>query len=99
VGCFSTAGKFVQSDFSDAIARLISLHQAGLSDVSTSWLRVVFVRLSRQQNSKDNRWKQRSKMTATKRILGDLEQGQSREQVLAAWRRQLERLWPEVKPL
>ncbi len=33
-------------------------------------------------------------------ILGDLEQGaDSREQVLAAWRRQLERLWPEVNPL
>jgi len=32
-------------------------------------------------------------------ILGEMNDGQeSREQVLAAWRRQLERLWPEVEP-
>ena len=32
-------------------------------------------------------------------VMGNLAQGAtSREEVLAAWRRQLERLWPEVQP-
>jgi len=92
----------VQTDFSDAIARLISLHQAGLSDVFNqlveSRIRQI-IEAAKQQGQSLEATLQNLDRFYEEGILGDLEQGaDSREQVLAAWRRQLERLWPEVNP-
>jgi len=98
-GCSAQPGGLVQTDF-QMRSRLISLHQAGLSDVFNQLVEVVFVRLSRQQKQ------QGQSLEATlqnrfyeKKNIGCRAGADSREQVLAAWRRQLERLWPEVNPL
>ena len=97
-----TCESLVQTDFSDAIARLISLHQAGLSDVFNqlveSRIRQI-IEAAKQQGQSLEATLQNLDRFYEEGILGDLEQGaDSREQVLAAWRRQLERLWPEVNP-
>lgn len=93
----------VRNDFSDAIARLIALHQLGLSDsfnqVVESRMRQI-IQAAKQQGQSLEATLQNLDRFYEEGILGDLEQGaDSREQVLAAWRRQLERLWPEVNPL
>jgi len=88
-------------DFSDAIARLISLHQLGLSDVFNqlveSRIRQI-IQAAKQQGQSLEATLQNLDRFYEEGILGDLEQGaESREQVLLAWRRQLERLWPQVE--
>jgi hypothetical protein len=92
----------VRSDFSDAIARLVSLYQLGLSDVFSQLVESrmhQIIQAAKQQGQSLEATLQNLDRFYEEGILGDLEQGaQSREQVLAAWRRQLERLWPEVQP-
>ncbi len=92
----------MRSDFSDAIARLVSLYQLGLSDffnqLVSSRMRQI-IEAAKQQGQSLEATLQNLDRFYEEGILGDLEQGaESREQVLAAWRRQLERLWPEVEP-
>lgn len=92
----------VVGDFSNAIARLVSLHQAGLSDVFNelieSRLRQI-IQAQKQQGQSLQATLQNLDRFYNEGLLGDLEQGsQSREQVMAAWKYQLERLWPEVEP-
>jgi hypothetical protein len=89
-------------DFSAAIARLISLRQQGLSN---SFNQVVdhrirqIIQAAKQQGQSLEATLQTLDRFYREGLLGDLEQGaESREQVLAAWQRQLERLWPEVEP-
>lgn len=89
-----------ERDFTDAIARLVSLHQRGLSDVFNqlveSRIRQI-IQAAKQQGQSLEATLQNLDRFYEEGILGELEQGaESREQVLAAWRRQLERLWPEV---
>lgn len=90
----------VAGDFSDAIARLVSLRQAGLSDLfnrlAESRIRQI-IQAAKQQGQTLEATLQNLDRFYAEGILGDLEQGaESHEQVLEAWRRQLERLWPEV---
>lgn len=90
----------VAADFSDAIARLVSLHQLGLSDLFNelveSRIRQI-IQAAKQQGQSLEATLQNLDRFYEEGLLGDLEQGaESREQVLSAWRRQLERLWPQV---
>jgi len=90
----------VAADFAGAIARLISLHQLGLSDVFSqlveSRIRQIIL-AAKQQGQSLEATLQNLDRFYEEGILGDLDQGtESREQVLAAWRRQMERLWPQV---
>ncbi len=90
----------VRSDLTDAIARLISLEQLGLSDFFgqqvESGIRQI-IQIAKQQGQSLQATLQNLDRLYEEGVLGDLEQGaESREQVLEAWRRQLERLWPEV---
>lgn len=90
-----------QRDFSDAIARLISLHQAGVSEMFNqlveSRIRQI-IRAAKQQEQSLEATLQNLNRFYEEGILGDMGQGaESREQVLAAWRRRLESLWPEVE--
>lgn len=92
----------VAGDFANAIARLVSLHQLGLSDLfnqlAESRIRQI-IQAAKQQGQSLEATLQNLDRFYEEGILGDLEQGaESREQVLAAWRRQMERLWPEVEP-
>jgi len=87
-------------DFSDALVRLVSLHQLGLSDAFNqlveSRMRQI-IQAAKQQGQSLAATLQNLDRFYEEGILGDLTQGaESREQVLAAWRRRLESLWPEV---
>lgn len=92
----------IAGDFSDAIARLISLHQLGLSDVFNQLVegRVrQIIQAAKQQGQSLEATLQNLDRFYEEGILGDLEQGAaSRERVLAAWRLRLESLWAEVAP-
>ncbi len=89
-------------DFSAAVARLLSLHQQGLSDsfnqlVDTRVRQII--RAAKQQGQSLEATIQTLDRFYREGLMGDLDQGaESREQVLAAWQRRLERLWPEVEP-
>lgn len=100
-GVFQHSCDLAASDFTSAIARLISLHQLGLSDffnqLVESRMRQI-IHAAKQQGQSLEATLQTLDRFYEEGILGDLEQGaESREQVLAAWRRRLERLWPEVE--
>lgn len=91
----------VTSDLTNAIARLISLHKIGLSEVFNqlveSRIRQI-IQTQKQRGQSLQATLQNLDHFYEEGLLGDLEQsGESREQVLAAWRRQLERLWLEVE--
>lgn len=89
-----------RSDFTEAIARLISLQRLGLSNFFNqqveSGIRQI-IQVAKQQGQSLQATLQNLDRLYEEGVLGDLEQGaESREQVLEAWRRQLERLWLEV---
>lgn len=89
-------------DFSDAIARLIALHQVGLTDAFNllveSRMRQIII-AQKQQGKTLEATMQNVERFYEEGLLGDLEQGkQSRELVIAAWKRRLEKLWLEVEP-
>jgi len=91
----------LRTDLADAIARLVSLHQAGLNDVFSQLVdsrmrQIIFA--AKQQGLTLEATLQNLDRFYEEGILGDMKQGaQSREETLAAWRRQLERLWQEVE--
>lgn len=87
-------------DFSDAIARLVSLHQLGLSDVFQrlveSRLRQIIQAQKLQGQSLEATLKNVERFY-DEGLLGDIEQGkENRDRAIAAWKAQLERLWSEV---
>lgn len=89
-------------DFSEAIARLISLHQLGLSNVFNQLVehRIrQIIQAQKQQGQSLEATLQNLDRFYEEGLLGDLEQkADSREQAMSAWKRQLERLWLEVEP-
>jgi hypothetical protein len=89
-------------DLSAAVARLISLRQRGLT---SSFNQLVdgrireIIRVAKQQGQSLEATLQTLDRFYREGLMGDLDQGsESREQVLATWQRQLERLWSEVEP-
>ncbi|RAM50735.1 MAG: hypothetical protein C6Y22_15595 [Hapalosiphonaceae cyanobacterium JJU2] len=90
----------VVEDFRDAIARLVALHTAGLDDVFhrlvESRIRQVIIAAKLQGQSLQSTMQNLERFYA-EGLMGDENQTpQAREETLAAWRRQLERLWPEI---
>jgi len=89
------------SDFSDAVARLIALRKAGLSQPFDQLVeeRVrQIIQAAKLQGQSLEATLQNLDRFYQEGLMGNLDQGEeSREAVLAAWRRQLERLWPEVE--
>jgi len=89
------------SDFSDAVARLIALREAGLSQPFDQLVeeRVrQIIQAAKLQGQSLEATLQNLDRFYQEGLMGNLDQGEeSREAVLAAWRRQLERLWPEVE--
>lgn len=91
-----------KSDFSGAIARLRSLHERGLSDIFNqlieSRIRQI-IKAAKMQGQSREQTLQTLERFYQEGIMGDMQQGAvSREETLAAWRYQLERLWGEVQP-
>lgn len=93
-------GTLVNADFSQAIARLISLHQSGLNDVFNRLIegRIrQIIQAAKQQGQSLPTTMQTLERFYKEGLLGEMEQTpEAQEQVLALWRRQLERLWDEI---
>lgn len=96
------SSSLVIEDFRDAIAKLISLYEVGLDDVFNrlieSRIRQIILTAKLQNQSLESTMQNLERFYA-EGLMGDENQtSQAREETLAAWRRQLERLWPEVEP-
>jgi hypothetical protein len=86
-------------DFEAAIGRLVRLHQRGLTasfnQMAESQVRQI-VRIAKQQGQSLEATLQMLDRLYQEGVLGDIDQGaQQREDVMGAWRYQLERLWAE----
>lgn len=91
----------VASDFSRAVRQLLSLHEQGLSDlfnqVIESRIRQI-IRAAKMQGQSPEATLQTLERFYQEGLMGDINEGAAaREATLAAWRYQLERLWPEVE--
>jgi predicted YcjX-like family ATPase len=88
-------------DLSSAIAKLISLHSAGLNEVFNSLIETrirQIVQAAKQQGQSLQATMQNLERFYAEGLLGEIDQTPAaREEVIAAWRRQLERLWQEVE--
>lgn len=89
----------VSADLSNAINRLASLHQAGLDNVFNrlieSRIRQI-IQAAKQQGQSLQATMQTLERFYAEGMMGEINQtSQGREEVLTAWRRQLERLWNE----
>lgn len=88
-------------DFRSAIARLISLHQIGLDNVFQKLIEnrihQIIIAAKQQGQSLETTMQNLDRFYA-EGLLGEIDQTQQgREQVLGAWRYQLERLWNEIQ--
>jgi hypothetical protein len=89
-------------DFRNAVLRLVTLHQAGLNNVFgrliESRIRQIITAAKLQGQSLEATMQTLERFYA-EGVMGDMESPQTgRDDTLAAWRNQLERLWPEVEP-
>ncbi|OUL18082.1 hypothetical protein BV378_37125 [Nostoc sp. RF31YmG] len=95
------SGTLVSADLSNAIARLISLHETGLNDVFNRLIenRIrQIIQAAKRQGQSLQFTMQNLERFYTEGLLGEIEQTpEAREQVLALWRHQLERLWNEIE--
>lgn len=87
-------------DFQAAIARLTALQQQGLSpsfnQVAEAQIRQI-IRAAKLQGQSLEATMQTLERFYREGVMGEVEQsGAQRDQVLGAWRHQLERLWSEV---
>jgi hypothetical protein len=90
----------VPEDLRDAIARLITLFDLGLSEVFNSLIesrvRQIIVGAKQQGQSLQATMQNLDRFYA-EGLMGEIDSSsEAREQVLTTWRRQLERLWDEV---
>lgn len=90
------------ADFLTAVQRLVSLHERGLSDrfneLVESRVRQIVLAAKLQGQSLETTLQTLDRFYE-EGLMGDMEQSaEARDAVLAAWRYQLERLWPEVEP-
>lgn len=89
----------VVEDFRDAIARLISLYETGLDDAFSRFTEIKIkeiIKVSKQQGQSLEATMQTLERFYAEGLMGEIDQNsESREKVLTAWRRQLERLWNE----
>ncbi|MBD2436971.1 leucine zipper domain-containing protein [Nostoc sp. FACHB-110] len=94
------SGTLVSADFASAIARLIFLHKAGLNDVFNRLIenrvRQIVV-AAKQQGQSLQATMQNLERFYAEGLMGEIDQtAAAREEVLAAWQYQLERLWNEI---
>ncbi|MGF2036887.1 MAG: leucine zipper domain-containing protein [Nostoc sp. CmiVER01] len=89
----------VGADLSNAINRLVSIHEAGLDNVFNrlieSRIRQI-IQAAKQQGQSLQATMQTLERFYAEGLMGEINQSsEAREEVLVAWRRQLERLWNE----
>ena len=89
-------------DFSTAIEHLLVLHQRGLSESFNQLIETrmrQIIQAAKLQGQSLEATLQTLDRFYEEGLMGEMDQGAaSREAVLGAWRRQLERLWSEVEP-
>jgi hypothetical protein len=90
-----------ETDFTEAITTLISLHQQGFSEFFNQLIegriRQV-IQMSKRQGQSMEATMQTLERFYAEGIMGEMQEGSAaQEKTLEAWRRQLERLWPEVE--
>jgi hypothetical protein len=87
-------------DFSAAVGRLLVMNQQGLSNLFNNLIegRIgQIIHAAKLQGQTLEATLQTLDRFYEEGLMGEMDQGaESREAVLAAWRRQLERLWPEA---
>ncbi|AVH62714.1 hypothetical protein NPM_0860 [Nostoc sp. 'Peltigera membranacea cyanobiont' N6] len=93
------SGTLVSADLSNAINRLVSLYQARLNNVFNrlieSRIRQI-IQAAKQQGQSLQATMQSLERFYAEGFMGEINQSsEAREEVLAAWRHQLERLWNE----
>ncbi|MGI0491044.1 hypothetical protein ACN4EG_04460 [Alkalinema pantanalense CENA528] len=92
----------VPEDFKAAIQRLIILFQDGFNTVFNTFIEKQvrqIIRAAKLQGQTMEATLQTLEHFYTEGVMGDLEDSEAaKQQTLAAWRYQLERLWPEVDP-
>jgi hypothetical protein len=91
----------VSEDFTNAIARIISLAAAGLDNVFSrlieNRLRQI-IQTAKQQGQTLQTTMQNLERFYAEGLLGEIDQtSEAREQILAIWQRQLQRLWNEIE--
>ncbi len=88
-------------DFSSAIAVLISLYEKGLSEFFTDAIEdkiLQVIKAAKLQGKSMEETLQTLERFYAEGLMGELEgTSEDREKTLAAWRRQLERLWSEAE--
>lgn len=86
-------------DFQGAIARLVAIHQQGLSSAFNQLTELQIrqiIRVAKQQGQSLESTMQSLERLYEEGVMGDMRLGaEQRQQVLGAWRYQLERLWGE----
>ncbi|MFN6516120.1 MAG: hypothetical protein RMY29_016700 [Nostoc sp. CreGUA01] len=94
------ASTLVKVDFERAIARLVSLHEIGLDNVFNRLVETRIrqvIKAAKLQGQSLQATIQNLERFYAEGIMGEIDQiPEAREETLAAWRRQLERLWNEV---
>ncbi|MBD2302698.1 hypothetical protein H6G80_16530 [Nostoc sp. FACHB-87] len=93
-------GTLVSADFANAISRLLSLHKAGLNDVFNRFIENRLRKIiqgAKQQGQSLQATMQNLDRFYAEGLMGEINQSANdREQVLATWQYQLERLWNEI---
>ncbi|WP_460200219.1 hypothetical protein [Scytonema sp. NUACC21] len=96
----SASGLTVE-DFRDAIARLISLHEVGLDNVFHNLIERrtrQIIKAAKQQGQTLESTMQNLERFYAEGLMGEINYtAQAQEEVLALWRSQLARLWPEIE--
>ncbi|MCW5316598.1 hypothetical protein GTQ43_23100 [Nostoc sp. KVJ3] len=93
------SGSLMSADLSNAINRLVSLHQDGLNNVFNrlveSRIRQI-IQAAKQQGQSLQATMQSLERFYAEGLMGEINQSsEAREEVLATWQHQLERLWNE----
>ncbi len=95
-----SSGSLTAEDLRDAIARLISLYQTGLDNVFNRLIEKrirQIIQAAKQQGQSLEATMQNLDRFYAEGLMGEIDQtAQAREEVLAVWRYQLERLWTEI---
>jgi hypothetical protein len=91
-----------QADLNSAIQRMVLLKQQGMNPVFNQFVEKQIrqiVQISKQQGLSLESTLQTLERFYQEGVMGELEMGaRSREETMAAWQQQLERLWNEVEP-
>jgi hypothetical protein len=92
--------RLTAEDFSSALGRLVAMQQRGLAEcfnlVIEKQIRKIIQTAKRQGQSLESTLQNLDRLYQ-EGVMGELSQSrQSQEEILAAWRFQLERLWPQV---